>query len=65
MMRRDAIRPHVLGSFRELLQATAEESGDVTYLDNWQARLLRELALLHQSRKAHDCLDAIRTGCRN
>ena len=34
---RDAIRPHVLGKFRELLQATAESPAMLFYLDNWQS----------------------------
>ena len=34
---RDAIRPHVLGSFRALLQATAESPAMLFYLDNWQS----------------------------
>ncbi len=34
---RDAIRPHVLGTFRELLQATAESPAMLFYLDNWQS----------------------------
>jgi uncharacterized protein (DUF1800 family) len=34
---RDAIRPHVLGNFRELLQATAESPAMLFYLDNWQS----------------------------
>jgi uncharacterized protein (DUF1800 family) len=34
---RDAIRPHVLGRFRELLQATAEHPAMLWYLDNWQS----------------------------
>ena len=32
---RDAIRPHVLGSFRELLGATAKSPAMLFYLDNW------------------------------
>jgi hypothetical protein len=32
---RDAIRPHVLGSFRELLEATATHPAMLFYLDNW------------------------------
>jgi uncharacterized protein (DUF1800 family) len=32
---RDAIRPHVLGSFRELLGATAHSPAMLFYLDNW------------------------------
>ena len=32
---REAIRPHVLGSFRELLGATAKSPAMLFYLDNW------------------------------
>ena len=32
---REAIRPHVLGSFRELLEATAKSPAMLFYLDNW------------------------------
>ncbi len=32
---RDAIRPHVLGRFRELLGATAKHPAMLFYLDNW------------------------------
>jgi uncharacterized protein (DUF1800 family) len=34
---RDAIRPHVLGSFRELLGATAHHPAMLFYLDNFQS----------------------------
>lgn len=34
---RDAIRPHVLGKFRDLLRATAESPAMMFYLDNWQS----------------------------
>jgi uncharacterized protein (DUF1800 family) len=34
---RDAIRPHVFGKFRDLLQATAESPAMLFYLDNWQS----------------------------
>jgi uncharacterized protein (DUF1800 family) len=34
---RDAIRPHVLGKFSELLRATAEHPAMLFYLDNWQS----------------------------
>jgi uncharacterized protein (DUF1800 family) len=34
---RNAIRPHVLGKFRDLLQATAESPAMLFYLDNWQS----------------------------
>ena len=32
---RDAIRPHVLGKFRDLLLATAQHPAMLRYLDNW------------------------------
>ncbi len=32
---RDAIRPHVWGSFRDLLEATAKSPAMLFYLDNW------------------------------
>ena len=34
---REAIRPHVLGRFRDLLGATAHSSAMLFYLDNWQS----------------------------
>src|SRR5690348_9360211 len=34
---RDAIRPHVLGKFRDLLGATANNPAMLFYLDNWQS----------------------------
>jgi uncharacterized protein (DUF1800 family) len=34
---RDAIRPHVLGKFRDLLLATARHPAMLYYLDNWQS----------------------------
>jgi len=33
---RDAIRPHVLGDFRQMLGAVAESPAMLFYLDNWQ-----------------------------
>jgi uncharacterized protein (DUF1800 family) len=35
---RDAIRPYVLGHFRDLLGATAKHPAMLYYLDNWQSR---------------------------
>jgi uncharacterized protein (DUF1800 family) len=35
---RDVIRPHVLGRFRDLLDATAKSPAMLFYLDNWQSR---------------------------
>jgi uncharacterized protein (DUF1800 family) len=34
---RDAIRPHVLGKFRDLLEATAKSPAMLFFLDNWQS----------------------------
>jgi len=34
---RDAIRPYVLGKFRDLLRATAQNPAMLFYLDNWQS----------------------------
>jgi hypothetical protein len=34
---RDAIRPHVLGKFRDLLEATAKNPAMLVYLDNWRS----------------------------
>ncbi|MEO8259012.1 MAG: DUF1800 domain-containing protein [Acidobacteriota bacterium] len=34
---RDAIRPHVLGRFSDLLEATARSPAMLFYLDNWQS----------------------------
>jgi uncharacterized protein (DUF1800 family) len=34
---REAIRPHVLGEFRDLLEATATSPAMLFYLDNWQS----------------------------
>jgi uncharacterized protein (DUF1800 family) len=34
---RDAIRPHVFGKFRDLLEPTAQSPAMLFYLDNWQS----------------------------
>ena len=39
---RDAIRPHVLGRFKDLLLATARHPAMLYYLDNWQSQAPRE-----------------------
>jgi uncharacterized protein (DUF1800 family) len=52
---REAIRPHVLGRFRDLLGATARSPAMLVYLDNWQSgrngaineNYARELLELH------------------
>lgn len=45
---RDAIRPYVLGRFRDLLGATAKSPAMLFYLDNWQS------AKLGTDRKGHE-----------
>jgi uncharacterized protein (DUF1800 family) len=49
---RDTIRPHAMGKFRDLLEATAKSPAMLFYLDNWQsvdpkawARLQQEQAM--------------------
>jgi uncharacterized protein (DUF1800 family) len=54
---RDAIRPHVLGRFRDMLGATARNPAMLVYLDNWQSvapnpRLVRRLNTLPNNRPA-------------
>ena len=39
---RDAIRPHVLGNFRDMLLGTARHPAMLYYLDNWQSQAPRE-----------------------
>ena len=39
---RDAIRPHVLGRFEDMLQAVAKSPSMLYYLDNWRSRLESE-----------------------
>ena len=39
---RDAIRPHALGRFRDMLLATARHPAMLYYLDNWQSQAVRE-----------------------
>jgi uncharacterized protein (DUF1800 family) len=38
---RDAIRPHVLGRFRDMVLATARHPAMLFYLDNWQSQAQR------------------------
>jgi uncharacterized protein (DUF1800 family) len=46
---RDAIRPHVLGKFRDLLEATAKSPAMLFYLDNWlSADPQRRCSVRHQ-----------------
>ncbi len=48
---RDAIRPHVLGKFRDLLGATAAHPAMLFYLDNWQNSVPTERLLLQTKAK--------------
>jgi uncharacterized protein (DUF1800 family) len=43
---RDAIRPHVLGRFRDLLGATAHSPAMLFYLDNWQSAAAADAATM-------------------
>jgi uncharacterized protein (DUF1800 family) len=45
---RDAIRPHVLGTFRDLLGATAHSPAMLFYLDNWQSSAPNAEPILNQ-----------------
>ena len=47
---RDAIRPHVLGKFRDLLGATAQSPAMLFYLDNWQSTDPDAAARIEQQR---------------
>ena len=51
---RDSIRPHVLGKFKDMLLATAQDPAMLFYLDNWQsvaAKTPEELAKLRRTRQ--------------
>ncbi len=47
---RDAIRPHVLGKFEDLLRATAQSPAMLFYLDNWQSVGAQSPAGMRQQR---------------
>jgi uncharacterized protein (DUF1800 family) len=49
---REAIRPHVLGKFRDLLGASAHSAAMLTYLDNKDNSKPRELSVLEQKIRA-------------
>jgi uncharacterized protein (DUF1800 family) len=52
---RDAIRPHIWGSFRELLGATAKSPAMLFYLDNWLSadpKAAEQLQQLNNRRRA-------------
>ena len=52
---REAIRPHALGKFRDLLGAVAKSPAMLFYLDNWQSAV-------EEGRPALDCAGALRAG---
>ena len=49
---RDAIRPHAMGKFRDLLEATAKSPAMLFYLDNWQSVDPKAWARLQQEQAA-------------
>jgi uncharacterized protein (DUF1800 family) len=49
---RDAIRPHAMGKFRELLEATAQSPAMLFYLDNWQSTDPDAAARMEQQQRA-------------
>ena len=49
---RDAIRPHAMGKFRDLLEATAKSPAMLFYLDNWQSVDPEAWARLQQEQRA-------------
>src|SRR5207247_6257406 len=48
---REAIRPHVLGRFRDLLEATAHSPAMLFYLDNWMSVAENAGAVMRQNRR--------------
>ena len=54
---RDAIRPHALGRFRDLLGAVAHSPAMLYYLDNWQSRA----DSMHLTLSEYRALDRART----
>lgn len=52
---REAIRPHALGTFRDLLGAVAKSPAMLFYLDNWQSSV-------EEGRPALECAGALRAG---
>jgi uncharacterized protein (DUF1800 family) len=49
---RDAIRPHVLGKFKDLVAATAKHPAMLFYLDNWQSVDPQAMERLSRRRRA-------------
>jgi uncharacterized protein (DUF1800 family) len=56
---RDAIRPHAMGKFRDLLEATAKSPAMLFYLDNWQSVDPRAWARLQQERAMRQAYRAL------
>ena len=63
---RDAIRPHVLGKFRDLLGATAKSPAMLFYLDNWMSADPNGPHMPIAARQPAPCADrsAARPACR-
>ena len=49
---RDAVRPHAMGKFRDLLEATAKSPAMLFFLDNWQSVDPKAWARLQQEQAA-------------
>jgi uncharacterized protein (DUF1800 family) len=62
---REAIRPHVLGHFRDLLEATAKSPAMLFYLDNWQSAAPEGAATAARARGARRPLRPARPAAPN
>src|SRR3979490_31411 len=59
---RDAIRPHVMGKFRDLLEATAKSPAMMFYLDNWPSADPAEWAKIQQEQQQRQVQRPMRMG---
>ncbi len=59
---RDAIRPHVMGSFRRMLGAVAHSPAMLVYLDNWQSAAEEDRKVAGQAPRARN--DAVEDAIR-
>ncbi len=59
---RDAIRPHVMGSFRRMLGAVAHSPAMLVYLDNWQSAAEENRKVAGQAPRARN--DAVEDAIR-
>ena len=59
---RDAIRPHAMGKFRDLLEATAKSPAMLFYLDNWLSADPVEWAKMQQEQQERQAQRGMRMG---